>query len=125
MISSDIMTLYSGGQSLLGKRVSSLVGNDIKVLADGSVTGTLKQVNDYTQFSSVKEEQSGRYFPFKLTQTGTTMTIKKNGVAADGKEDMVFDPSIVVRVENKTDTFAIEVDDVPVVTLNFKNSIFA
>ena len=49
------MTLYSGGQSLLGKRVSSLVGNDLKVLADGSVVGTIKKVTGYTQFSSKKE----------------------------------------------------------------------
>ena len=77
------MTLFSGGQRLLGKRVSSLVGNDLKVLADGSVVGTIKKVTGYTQFSSNKEEQSGYYFPFKLTKTGTTMTLKKNGVAGD------------------------------------------
>jgi len=52
------MTLYSGGQSLLGKRVSSLVGNDLKVLADGSVVGTIKKVTGYTQFSSKKEERN-------------------------------------------------------------------
>ena len=118
------MTLFSGGQSLLGKRVSSLVGNDLKVLADGSVVGTIKKVTGYTQFSSNEAEQSGYYFPFKLTKTGTTMTLKKNGVAGEGKEDMPFDPEIILRV-SKEDTFTIEVDDTPVVTLNFKNVTWA
>ncbi len=86
IISSDIMTLYSGGQSLLGKRVSSLVGNDLKVLADGSVVGTIKKVTGYTQFSSKKEEQSGYYFPFKLTKTGTTMTLKRMEWQEKGKK---------------------------------------
>lgn len=118
------MTLYSGGQSLLGKRVSSLVRNDLKVLADGSVVGTIKKVTGYTQFSSKKEEQSGYYFPFKLTKTGTTMTLKKNGVAGEGKEDMAFDPEIILRV-SRGDTFTVEVDDSPVVTFNFKNVTWA
>lgn len=118
------MTLYSGGQSLLGKRVSSLVGNDLKVLADGSVVGTIKKVTGYTQFSSNEAEQSGYYFPFKLTKTGTTMTLKKNGVAGEGKEDMPFDPDIVLRV-SKGDKFTVEVDDSDVITLNFKDVIFA
>ena len=53
------MTLYSGGQSLLGKRVSSLVGNDLKVLADGSVVGTIKKVTGYTQFQATKQNKAG------------------------------------------------------------------
>lgn len=118
------MTLHSGGQSILGKRASSLTGNDLKVLSDGSVVGTLKKVTGYTQFSSKKEEQSGYYFPFKLTKTGTTMTLKKNGVAGEGKEDMPFDPDIVLRV-SKGDKFTVEVDDSDVITLNFKDVIFA
>lgn len=123
MIGSDVLTLFPQSQTLLGKRVSSLVGNDLKVLKDGTVTGTLKKVTGYTQFSSNEEEQSGYYFPFKLTQTGTKMTIKKNGVAAEGKENMTFDPEIILRVV-KTDTFTIEVDGSPVVTFNFKKATF-
>ena len=76
------------------------------------------------QFSSKKEEQSGYYFPFKLTKTGTTMTLKKNGVAGEGKEDMAFDPEIILRV-SRGDTFTVEVDDSPVVTFNFKNVTWA
>lgn len=124
MIGSDVLTLFPQSQTLLGKRVSSLVGNDLKVLKNGTVTGTFKKVTGYTQFSSNEEEQNGYYFPFKLTKTGETMTLKKNGVAAEGKENMAFDPEIIFRV-TKTDVFSVDVDGVPVVTFNFKKAIFA
>ena len=54
-----------------------------------------KAVTGYTGFSSEEEEQSGHYFPFKLTKTGKKMSLKKNGVAAEGKENMTFDPEII------------------------------
>ena len=123
MIGSDTLTLFPQGQTLLGKRVSSLVGPDLKVLKDGTVTGTIKKVTGYTQFSSNEEERNGYYFPFKLAKTGTQMTIKKNGIAAEGKENMAFDPDIILRV-TKEDTFTIEVDGAQVVTFNFKKAIF-
>ena len=123
MIGSDVLTLFPQSQTLLGKRVSSLVGNDLKVLKDGTVTGTFKKVTGYTQFSSIEEEQSGYYFPFKLTQTGTKMTLKKNGEARPDKTDMTFDPEIIFRV-TKDDTFSVEVDGEPVVTFNFKKATF-
>ena len=59
MIASDILTIPSQGQTLYGKRVSSLVGDDIKVFEDGTVIGTLKHVTGYTGFSSIQEEQKG------------------------------------------------------------------
>ena len=118
-----MLTLFPQSQTLLGKRVSSLVGNDLKVLKDGTVTGTLKKVTGYTDFSSNPEEQSGYYFPIKLTKTGTKMTLKKNGVAQHGKQNMTFDPEIIFRV-TKTDKFAVEVDGKPVVTFNFQKSTF-
>jgi len=52
------------------------------------------------------------------------MTLKKNGVAGEGKEDMAFDPEIILRV-SRGDTFTVEVDDSPVVTFNFKNVTWA
>lgn len=114
------MTLFPAGRDLLGKKVSDMAGEDLCVYADGSVYGTLKHVTEYVEFSSDEEEQNGYYFPFKLTKTGTTMTLKKNGVAAPEKEDMPFDPEIVFRVSEE-DAFTVEVDNSPVVTFNFKN----
>lgn len=40
MIGSDTLTFFPGSQTLLGKQVSELVGDDLTVKADGSVTGT-------------------------------------------------------------------------------------
>lgn len=123
---SDRLTIPAQGQTLLGKSVSDLIGTDIKVYADGSVTGTLKSVTGFTEFNSADvDEQSGYYFPLHLTQVGTKMTLKTNGVAKAGKENMAFDPDILFRVSDKNTTFNIEVDGNEVVTLNFKKAIFA
>lgn len=119
------MTLYSGGQSVSGKRASSLTGSDIKVLSDGSVTGTLKKVTGYAGFSEDEKYQTGYFLPLKLTQSGTTMTLKKNGVAFEGKEDIPFNASVVLFVSDRTDKWTIDVDDSDVITLNFKDVIFA
>ncbi len=121
------MTLFPAGQNLLGKQASDLVGEDIAVHKDGSVTGTLKNVTGYENFSSNAEEQSGHYFPFKLVKSGTVMTIEKNGVAVPNKENISYDPEIILRVE-KSDKFTIKVGtetaDETAVTLNFEQADF-
>lgn len=116
------MTIPPQGRTLYGKRVSSLIGGDVNVAADGSVTGTFHHVTGYTGFNStVEDEQEGYYFPFTLTTKGTTMTFKKNGEA--GKEDIPWEADNVFRV-SKTDTFEVLVDDASVVTFNFKDATF-
>ncbi|MEE0067876.1 MAG: hypothetical protein UEY11_11795 [Evtepia gabavorous] len=105
----------------MGKQVSDLVGDDLAVKADGSVIGTFHYVSDYTEFSSEPDEQSGYYFPFHLTKTGTNMTFKKNG--SPTKQDIPFDADIIFRV-TKDDTFEVLVDDSSVVTFNFKEATF-
>lgn len=124
-ISADVMTVAEQTTTLLGKQVSELISADTHVLADGSVVGTLNNVTGYTDFSSKVAEQSGHYFPFRLTQTGTTMTLKKNGTAATNKKNIPFDPEIILRIDSPTTTFTIEVDDVEVVTLNFTQATLA
>lgn len=105
----------------MGKQVSDLVGDDLKVGADGSVTGTFHYVTGYTEFSSEADEQSGYYFPFHLTKTGSKMTFKKNGVAT--KENIPFDADIIFRV-TQGDTFEVIVDEKSVVTFNYKGATF-
>ena len=121
MIASDILTIPSQGQTLYGKRVSSLVGDDIKVFEDGTVIGTLKHVTGYTGFSSIQEEQKGYFFPFRLSQAGTTMTFKKNG--EETKKDIAWEADNVFRV-TASDTFEVLVDGSPVVTFNFSKATF-
>ena len=121
MIGSDTLTLFPGSQTLLGKQVSEMVGDDLIVLDDGSVQGTFNYVTGYTEFSSNPDEQSGYYFPFHLTKTGTSMTFKKNGSLV--KEGIPFDPDIVFRVA-KGDAFEVLVDDESVVTFQFGGAAF-
>lgn len=76
----------------------------------------------YTRFNEGNpEEQEGYYFPFRLTQTGTTMTFKKNGVAT--KEDIAWEADNVFRV-TAADTFTVIVDENEVVTFNFAKATF-
>lgn len=98
-----------------------MVGDDLAVKADGSVTGTFHYVTGYSEFSSLPGEDSGYYFPFHLTKTGTTMTFKKNG--SPTKEGIAFDPDIVFRV-TQGDTFEVLVDDASVVTFTFSQATF-
>lgn len=121
MIGSDTLTLFPGSKTLLGKQVSELVGDDLTVKADGSVTGTFHHVTGYTEFSSEPDEQEGYYFPFHLTKTGTKMTFKKNG--SPTKQSITFDPDIIFRV-TKDDTFEVLVDDSSVVKFNFAGATF-
>ena len=121
MIGTDTLTLFPASQSLLGKQVSDLVGEDLAVKADGSVVGTFHYVADYTEFSSAPSEQSGYYFPFHLTKTGSKMTFKKNG--APTKEGIPFDPDIIFRI-TKDDTFEVLVDDASVVKFTFTGATF-
>ena len=121
MIGSDTLTLFPASQTLLGKQVSDMVGDNLIVLDDGSVQGNFHYVTGYTEFSSDTSEQSGYYFPFHLTKTGTNMTFKKNGETT--KDKIVFDPDIVFRV-SKDDTFEVIVDEESVVTFNFTGAVF-
>lgn len=121
MIGSDTLSRFPGSQTLLWKQVSELVGDDLMVKADGSVTGTFHHVTGYTEFSSEPDEQEGYYFPFHLTKTGSKMTFKKNG--SPTKQNIAFDPDIIFRV-TKNDTFEVLVDNQSVVTFNFSGATF-
>lgn len=107
--------------TLLGKSISEMVSSDTIITDDGSVVGTIRYIESFPEFSSKKEEQSGNYFPLTLTKPGSTMSLYKNGTAT--KEDMPFDKDIVLRVTSEDDVFAVEVDDVAVLTLNFKRAL--
>lgn len=94
----------------------------MKVLSDGTVTGTLKHVSNYTKFSEDPEQQSGYYFPFTLNKTGETMEFIKNGTTRSS--EIPWEANNVFRVI-KGDTFEVLVDGQSVVKFNFSNVIFA
>lgn len=68
------------GTDLLGKLVTDLQ-SDI-VLGDGEITGALKYVTDYADFSGDASEQSGNYLVLHSEATdGATVTVELDGGA--------------------------------------------
>lgn len=118
-MSSDSISIPAADQSVLNKSVGNLIGEDVFVSKTGNVSGTLKYVQGFTDFSNIPDEQNGHYMPFELKQKGQKMSIRKNGHTNPAKENMTFDPSIVLRIESTSDTFTILVDGNEVVTLKF------
>lgn len=121
MIASDVLTIPSQGQTLYGKRVSSLIGDDIKVYKDGTVAGKFKHVTGYTGFSDAVEQQEGYFFPFRLAKTGEKMEFVKNGETRSG--EIPWEADNVFRVTS-SDTFEVLVDGESVVTFNFAKATF-
>lgn len=120
-LSSDI-EIPTAGQNLYGKTVGDMIGDDVKVSEDGSVTGTFHYVTGYTGFNEGNhEEQEGYFFPLTLKKTGTTMTFEKNG--SPTKEDIPFEADNVFRVTS-TDTFKVSVDDEEIVSFSFSGATF-
>lgn len=119
-ISADTLTVIDTSSTALGKSVGDLI-DGVVVHENGDVTGTIKYVKEYKDFSSNVEEQSGNYFPFKLTKSGSKVTIKKNG--AETRKDINFpdDNTFVFRVAS-SDKFEVIVDGESIVTLNFSSA---
>lgn len=101
----------------MGKSVGDMIDTDVNIAEDGSVTGTLKYVTGYTEFSNNADEQTGNYFPVKLKVSGSKLSILKNGIVI--VNNIPFDPDIVLRVTAPTDTFKIEVDGKEIATFSF------
>lgn len=121
-LSPDIVTIPAAHQDLYGKTVGEMIGEDVKIDSNGSVSGTFHKVTGYTGFNeSVIEEQSGYYFPFTLVKSGTNMSFKKNGETS--KDSIAWEANNVFRV-TKTDRFEVQVDGEKVVEFTFENATF-
>lgn len=107
---------------LLGVHVYDLISPGTKITGDGSVIGTLYKAK-VEEFSTVKAEQQGYFFPAKLTKTGETVTIVK-----DGKTRTVPYPDdnmALIKIPGKDTNVKIEVDGEELVTLNFRRTVFS
>lgn len=114
------MTIPAASQDLYGKTVGDMLGDDVEVLSDGTVTGTLKYVTGYTGFNeSEASEQEGNFFPFKLIKSGKKMTFKKNGTVT--KDNIAWEADNVFRV-SKSDKFEVLVDGKSVITFDFSKA---
>lgn len=81
----------------MGKLVSALQ-TGITVSSANKITGTLKYVTGYTQFSETASEQSGNYLALKFSGNWDSATLAYNGntIALDS------DKNAVIRVADKT-----------------------
>ena len=91
----------SADATLFGKKVSDLQTN-VAVGAD-SITGTLKNVTGYTEFSSKPAEQSGHYLALKfdVTPTDAVTTVELVG-GTKGPVTLNADKNIVLLIKNNT-----------------------
>lgn len=91
----------SADATLFGKKVSDLQTN-VAVGAD-SITGTLKNVTGYTEFSSKPAEQSGHYLALKfdVTPTDAVTTVELVG-DTKGPVTLGADKNIVLLIKNNT-----------------------
>lgn len=104
--------------SLGSKKVSELIGSDVRVLSDGSVVGTLKYVPNYREFNETNVgEQSGNYFPLTLDAKyrNKPITVEKE----DGTSKTATDTEWILRVKDKGSMFTFKDDQTEIVKLNF------
>lgn len=114
------------GQSLTAiktdKKVSDLIDADVQISADGKVTGTVKKVENFTDFS--KEETEGYYFPLTLGEkfSGKEITCKGMEVPETKSHDLDW----ILKLSNgKESKFTFSAEDAPTLELTFKDVILA
>lgn len=108
-------------EDLGNKAVSELISPDTSIDFLGNVTGTLKYVAKWEDFSTNPDEQTGHFFPVHIDDAyqGQEITcIGKNTTKAN-------DLDWVVRVEGKESTFTFKCEDKTILTLNFSGATFA
>lgn len=104
-----------------------MIADDIRIMADGTVTGTIKYVTGYTGFDSVhKELQSGYYFPVHLGDAYKGKSVTVQSIGKDkGQPKSGSDQDWVIRLSDKADrVLKITAEGVPEVQLNFKQCRF-
>lgn len=111
------------GQTLtgLGKQVNELISPDTSIDFLGNVTGTLKYVKGWTEFSSEASEQSGNYFPVHIDDKYKGKEITCNGEKETTAEDLDW----VLLVKNKDSKFTFTCDGKTILTLSFQGATLA
>ena len=96
-----------GEAVLFGKTVNELQ-SDV-VVSDDEVTGTLKYVDGYVDFSSIVSEQSGNYLALKIeAEPAESETVVELVGGTKGPVTLDDDMNIVLLIKNK-DTQSIKV----------------
>ena len=100
-----------GEAVLFGKTVNELQ-SDV-VVSDDEVTGTLKYVDGYADFSSNVSEQSGNYLALKIeAEPAEAETVVELVGGTKGPVTLDEDMNIVLLIKNKdTQSIKVTVDD--------------
>lgn len=100
-----------GEAVLFGKTVNELQ-SDV-VVSDDEVTGTLKYVDGYVDFSSNVSEQSGNYLALKIeAEPAEAETVVELVGGTKGPVTLDDDMNIVLLIKNKdTQSIKVTVDD--------------
>ena len=115
----DGLTAYGG------KKESDLV-KGMKINADCEVTGEFQHVTDYSSLFGKGADKDGYFFPFEVTQSGETLTIKTNGNTKEKSAPLADNRLNVVRLTKKADSeVEFLVDDISIGKFTFRGSTFA
>ena len=96
----NIVPVTDNTQNLKGKTCDDLMTN-VSIASNGSVTGTLKYVTDYTGFSEESTQQSGNYIAIKVTGVeGSTLVAKIEGEEAT-QQTLDPDGIYIARITSK------------------------
>lgn len=108
MIGTDQAFIPSRDQSPLeGVTVSKMIADNVKVSAEGAVTGTINYLSDMPKYD--EGQNDGHFFPMKFPEKNYKLLHVGGEVGGDsftaGKDftPNAEDPYLVVRVENLTD----------------------
>lgn len=96
------------GDGLGGRTAADVIGTDVKISKDGAVTGTLKYVESFPEFSPGNEELcKGHYFPVVLDSKYTGKDITVTGNLTKKAQDLNW----VLHVKSTASTFKFHTDD--------------
>lgn len=121
MIGPDVLTIPAKSQAPLGGsvHVSDMITDDTKVLKDGTVIGTLKNVPSFPEFGS---PTSGHFFPATLGSKYDGHSIKCEGSITKTETDTSW--VLYVDETSRTFKFTDETDgSTEIVTLKFNKAV--
>lgn len=105
LLKADAVTVVtaaeSGDTTLFGKKVSDLQSNI--VIGENAISGSLKHVTGYTEFSSKSSEQEGHYLALKfdVTPADAVTTVELVG-GTKGPVTLGADKNIVLLIKSNT-----------------------
>lgn len=116
--SADVLSQGRSLKSPSGKTGSDLISEDTKIDSNGAVTGTLKYVSEWKEFSKNADEQKGYFFPVVLDSKYEGKEITVVGTKTKKATDLEW---ALLLKNGKESTFTFSTDeDGEILKLTFK-----